>query len=135
VDKGYEIILMIDANKEVRARPGGLSMVISTTGLFDLMDARHNSPQYPNTYARGSKWIDYIFGTERVKQHCVSSGMLPFGYRYPSDHQAVFIRCDISSILSTEIHPLESCTSRLLISATPKEREKFLDELDLHYTA
>jgi hypothetical protein len=32
-----------------------------------------------------------------------------------------------------EIHPLESSATRLLTSATPKEREKFIIELDVHY--
>jgi hypothetical protein len=108
VDKGYEIILMINANEEVGLLPGGLSNIIASAGLFDLLDTRHNSPHYPNTYARGTRRIDFIFGTEQVRQCCVSSGILPFGYGYPSDHRAIFIRCDLSRLLSTEIHPLES---------------------------
>jgi hypothetical protein len=130
---GYEIILMINANEEVGLLPGGISNVISTAGLYDLIDTRHNATKYPNTYARGSKRIDYIFGTERIQQYCVSSGILPFGYGYPSDHRAIFIRCDLARILSMEIHPLESSATRLLTSATPKEREKFIIELDVHY--
>jgi hypothetical protein len=133
VEKGYEINLMIDANEEVGSPPGGLSSVIALAKLFDLLNARHNALQYPNTFARGTKCINFIFGTERVKQYCVSSSILPFGYGYPSDHRAIFIRCDISRLLSTEIHPLESSLTRLLISATPKERKKFIIELDLHY--
>jgi hypothetical protein len=133
--KGYEIILMIDANEEVGLRPGGLNSVISSVGLCDLLDDRHKATSYPNTYARGTKRIDYIFGTERIRQHCVSSGILPFGYGYPSDHRAIFIRCNIEKVLCTEIHPLESQATRLIMDATPKEREKFITELDWHYTA
>jgi hypothetical protein len=70
-----------------------------------------------------------------VKQYCVSSGILPFGYGYPSDHRAIFIRLDLSKVLSTEVHPSESPAARLLVSATPKEREKFIWELDAHYTS
>jgi hypothetical protein len=106
--KGYEIILMIDANEEVGLRPGGFISVISTAGLFDLLDDRHKATSYSNTYARGTKRIDYIFGTECIRQHCVSSGILPFGYGYPSNHRAIFIRCNIARVLCTEIHPLES---------------------------
>jgi hypothetical protein len=133
VENGYEIILMINANEEVGLIPGGISNVISTAGLFDLIDTRHNATKCPNTYARGSKRIDYIFGTERIQQYCVSSGILPFGYGYPSDHRAIFIRCDLAQILSTEIHPMEYSATRLLTSATPKERENFIIELDVHY--
>jgi hypothetical protein len=135
IDNGYEILLMIDANEEVGLRAGGLSSIISSAGLFDLLDDRHKVPRYPNTYARGTKRIDYIFGTECIRQHCVSSGILPFGYGYPSDHRPIFVRCNIEKVLCTEIHPLESLTTRLIMDATPKEREKFITELDWHYTA
>jgi hypothetical protein len=133
--KKYDILLLIDANEEVGTQPGGMSTVISAAGLSDLIDSRHHADKYPNTFARGTKRIDYIFGTERVKQHCVSSGILPFGYGYPSDHRAIFIRLDLSKVLSTEVHPSESSAARLLVSATPKEREKFIWELDAHYTS
>jgi hypothetical protein len=135
VEKGYEILLMIDANEEVGLEPGGISAVISAAGLYDLLDILHIASQYPNTYARGSKRIDYIFGSAGIRQHCASSGILPFGYGYPSDHRAIFVRVDISKILSTTVHPLESTASRSIISATPREREKFLIELDIHYQA
>jgi hypothetical protein len=124
---------MIDTNEEIGTNPGGLSSVIASAGLHDLVDARHNALQYPNTFARGTKRIDYIFGTEHVRQHCMSSGILPFYYGYPSDHRAVFIKCDISKILTTEVHPIELAATQLLISATLKERVKFIEELDIHY--
>jgi hypothetical protein len=126
---------MIDANEEVGLRPGGLNSVIASAGLFDLLDARHNAPKYPNTFVRGTKRIDYIFGTELIRQHCLSSGILPFGYGYSSDHRAIFVRYDIAKILNTEIHPLKSPATRLIMDATPRESEKFIEELDLHYSS
>jgi hypothetical protein len=36
--KGYEIILMIDANEEVGTQPDRFSSVISLAGLLDLVD-------------------------------------------------------------------------------------------------
>jgi hypothetical protein len=133
VNKGFDILLMINANEDIGSQPGGLSNTISSAGLFDLVDARHNAGSYPNTYARGTKRIDYIFGTERVRKHCISSGILPFGYRYSSDHRAIFIRLKVGKVLSMTIHPSESSTTRLLMSATPNERVKFIIELDIHY--
>jgi hypothetical protein len=81
------------------------------------------------------KRIDYIFGTKRVMENCKSCGMLPFCYGYPSDHRAVFIRINLKNILSSEIHAAETIATRLIHSATPKERTKFLQELDDHYEA
>jgi hypothetical protein len=45
-EKGYEILLMIDANEEVGLRPGGLNSVIASAGLFDLLESRHSAQKY-----------------------------------------------------------------------------------------
>jgi hypothetical protein len=84
--KGYEILLMIDANKDIGTRPGGMSQVIYQAGLLDLLASKHQADKMPNTYARGSRRIDYLFGTGKVIKHCSTCGILPFGYGYPSDH-------------------------------------------------
>jgi hypothetical protein len=131
--QGYDILLMIDANEDVGSNPGSMSLVIASAGLFDLIQARHQTERYPNTFARGTKRINFIYGTENVKQHCVASGILPFGYGYPSDHRAIFAHINISKNLATEVHPSETLASRGLTAATPKERERFMEELDLHY--
>jgi hypothetical protein len=119
--KNYEIILLLDANKEIGKTPGGLGQVIAKNGLFDIIANQHAAETYPNTYIRGTQRIDYIFGMEQVLKHCKTSGMLPFCYGYPSDHRAIFIRIDLPSILSSEIHAAESNATRLMYSATPKE--------------
>jgi hypothetical protein len=89
-----EIILLIDANKEIGTKPGGISSTIAQNGLFDLIANQHNTEESPNTYISGMKCIDYIFGTEKVRKHCMSSGILPFHYGYPSDHRAIYVRVD-----------------------------------------
>jgi hypothetical protein len=77
---------MIDTNEEIGYKPGGINLVISKSGLYDIIATQHNADKYPNTYARGTRRIDCIFGTEGILQHCKSSGILPFGFGYPSDH-------------------------------------------------
>jgi hypothetical protein len=119
--KGYKIILLLDANEEIGNNPGGLGQVIAKNGLFDILSNQHVAESYPNTYIQGTQRIDYIFGTERVLKNCKSSGMLPFCYGYPSDHRAIFIRINLPSILSSEIHAAETTATCLMYSATPKE--------------
>jgi hypothetical protein len=102
---------MINANENVGSNPGGISSVIASAGLFIRVESRHQTERYPNTFARGTKCIDFIYGTENVKQHCVASGILPFGYGYPSNHRVIFARIDVSKILATEVHPAESHSS------------------------
>jgi hypothetical protein len=131
--KGYEILLMIDANEDIGNKPGGMGQVIHKAGLLDLISCKHDAEKMPNTYARGSKRLDYLFGTEKVLEHCSTCGILPFGFGYPSDHRAVFARINLSKILQSKMSPAESNAQRLLISATPNERKMFLNELHTHY--
>jgi hypothetical protein len=102
-EEGHKIILLIDANEEVGAKPGGLNQAITTAGLINLISSKHDAQDFPNTYARGMKRINYIFGSENVRNHCKMSGILPFGFGYPSDHQAIFTRINFSSLLQTEV--------------------------------
>jgi hypothetical protein len=90
-ERKYEIILMINANEEVGATPGGIGQIMADNGMYDILAMQHDSEKYPNTYIQGSQRIDYIFGSKRVLQYCKSSGMLPYCYRYPSDHRAIVI--------------------------------------------
>jgi hypothetical protein len=109
--KDYEIILMINANEEIGASPGGLGQILAKNGLYDIIANQHDAEEYSNTYIRGSKRIDYIFGTKSILQHCQSSGLLPFCYGYPSNHRAVFIRINMSALMSSQIHATESTAS------------------------
>jgi hypothetical protein len=110
--QNMEIILMIDENEEIGNKPGGFGQILAQNGLFDILANQHIAEKYPPTYARGSKRIDYIFATESIQTNCKSSGILPMHHGYPSDLRAVFIRIDLQKILSTEIHPLESISTR-----------------------
>jgi hypothetical protein len=120
---GYEIILMIDANEHIGDKAGGIGSLVSKFKLMDLLALRHPHQRIPNTYARGSRRIDYIFGTTKVQQHCSAAGMLPFGTGYVSDHRAVFIQVNIGKILQSNVTAAESTYARKLRNATPKERQ------------
>jgi exonuclease III len=134
IAKGTEIILMLDANETIGEKPGGLARVLGKIGLTDLLQHHHpnNGDQY--TYARGSKQIDYILGTAKVRSHCTRAGLLPFGTGYHSDHRAVFIVVNITAILKTLVNSIDTITARKLIQASPKERKMFLKEADKHFS-
>jgi hypothetical protein len=131
---GHEIILMIDANEHMGEKAGGTGSLVSKFQLMDLIALRHPEQQIPNTYARGPRRIDFIFGTPRVQQHCCKAGILPFGTGYVSDHRASFIRIHIKQILQTTVSASESTYARKLQNAAPKERQRFLEETFNHYS-
>jgi hypothetical protein len=131
---GYEIILMIDANKHIGDKAGGIGSLVTKFQLMDLLALRHPHQKIPNMYTRGSRRINYIFGTTKLQQNCSGAGMLPFGAGYVSDHRALFIRIDMEQILQSSVTPAESSYARKLCNATPKECQKFLEETHIHYT-
>jgi hypothetical protein len=58
-----DIILMMDANEPLGDRPSGLGQLVGKHDLIDL--SKDILPDEGiSTYARGSKKIDFIFGTQ-----------------------------------------------------------------------
>jgi hypothetical protein len=133
ISTGMEIILMLDANEPLGERPGGLSNLVGRHSLIDLSQKLIQNTDKVSTYARGSKKIDFILGTQRVAKHCSSAGIVPFGYGYPSDHRALFIRVNIREILNATVSSIESRHARKLQNATPKERQMFIEYVHQHY--
>jgi exonuclease III len=131
--KKYNIILMMDANEHVGEKPGGLTSVIGKAELTDLTLFCHPNSEPPNTHARGTKKIDYIFGSIQVKENCTRAGILPYGVGYESDHRALFVNIDIEKILQSKLNSIDSVTARKLQQATPKERQIFLETAHYHF--
>jgi hypothetical protein len=128
--EGNEVLMMIDANEHIGDKPGGLTTLFEKMEMTDLLRHRHPNKIEPNTHARGSKRIDYIFGTAKIRDNCKKAGILQFGTGYQSDHRALFVSIDIANILSAKVNAIDSITAWKLQQATPKEKEKFIQETD-----
>jgi hypothetical protein len=130
---GYEIILLVDANEVVGKNPGGISSILGKTGLYDILQYKHSHEEDINTHVRGTKQINYIFGTDLIRNHCHSAGILPFGISYQSDHKALFVEINLEGLMKTKITLIETVMARNLMQATPKERTTFLERADIHF--
>jgi hypothetical protein len=108
---------MIDANKNIGEKPGGLTTIFSRLELTNLVRCNRPNKKEPNTHVQGSSRIDYIFGSKNIRKHCKRAGILPFGIGYSSNHHAIFAEIDIESILSTTVQPVNSITARKLHQA------------------
>jgi hypothetical protein len=126
--QGSEVLIMIDANEHIGEKPGGLTTLFGKMEMTDLIRHRYPKADEPNTHVRGSKRIDYIFGTNKIRDNCVTAGILPFGTGYQSDHRAIFASINIGKILSASVQAIDSITTRKLQQATPKERVVFIQE-------
>jgi hypothetical protein len=130
---GYEIILLIDANEVMGKNPGGISRILGKTGLYDILQYKHPHEEDINTHVRGTKQIDYIFGTDLIPNHCHSAGILPFRISYQSDHKALFVEINLEGLMKTKITWIDRVMARNLMQATRKERTTFLERADIHF--
>jgi hypothetical protein len=131
--EGAELILMLDANKPLGDRPGGLGNLVGRHSLINLSKTILHANENVTTYARGSKKIDFIFGTRRVEKFCEGAGLVPFGFGYPSNHRALFIQINIGKILNANVSAIESRHAWKLQNVTPKDWLKFLETVFNHY--
>jgi hypothetical protein len=125
IKNGCKIILMMDMNENLGERPEGIGSLIRQHALIDMITLKHLGKSPPNTYTRGSNWIYYIFGTGKVVENCSEAGIIPFGYGYPSDHRAVFIRIKMETLLNSTISPMESRSAQKLQHATPNGKNSW----------
>ena len=99
-NKKYEIILMIDANSSL-THPQ-LQNIINHSQLYDLLGATHGIDS-PNTYIRGNKTIDFLFGTKGVKHSMTQCGMLSFNDGVLSDHRALWMDLKHTNLIHSEL--------------------------------
>ena len=120
IRKGERIILMIDANEDVRDGP--LSKRLRELGLISPIQTKFGSLNMPPTYHRGSVPIDAIFVSPSV---CVDkTGMLEFG-NGPGDHRAIFIDVHQQYIIGEDPYKIHRQQARRLISTNPMVVDRF----------
>jgi hypothetical protein len=83
-----EIVLCLDANADLLDKE--FQDLIRKTELIDLMATRLGA-DLPETYVRGKKTIDHIFGSPRVEGAIECAGYFAFNDGIMSDHRGIFI--------------------------------------------
>ena len=80
--------MCLDANADLLDKE--FQDLIRKTELIDLMATRLGA-DLPETYVRGKKTIDHIFGSPRVEGAIEGAGYLAFNDGIMSDHRGIFI--------------------------------------------
>jgi hypothetical protein len=124
---GDEVILMMDAN-ETLGDNKYLPRFLSQTNMSSLIQGIH---QAPPTYNRGTKCIDFIFGSNRLTQHVTQSGYLSFyeGGWPLADHRAAFIDINQIAVFGATTATIYKPPVRRLTSKSSKGILKFLTGL------
>jgi hypothetical protein len=77
----------------------GLAHLVTECGLVDFHAINHGTTEEPNTYSRGSKRVDYVFGSPRVVPFIDLCGIDPFHLIIYSDHRELFLDVDFQGLL------------------------------------
>jgi hypothetical protein len=123
-------IILIDANEGLFSNKSKISLFLSQTNLTSLIQ---HPQHYPPTHIRGTRCIDYIFGTPSLLQHIVQSGITPF-YEAPwihTDHRGLFIELQELGLFGATTHSLIPPPEKRITSRSRKMIHKFIDELEI----
>jgi len=91
--KGHEVLLFLDSNDPTRKDGNTLNKDL---GMFDLHVHKHGTEDEPETYFRGSKRIDFVYGTAGVVKSLRKCGIGAYGELCASDHRFLFVDWDLS---------------------------------------
>eukprot|EP00978_Attheya_sp_CCMP212_P031848 scaffold121956_cov25-Attheya_sp.AAC.1 len=114
-------MLCMDANADL-LNPM-LQKLLTDNDLFDLVGTKLGS-DLPETYARGTKTIDHIFGTAILATAVKRVGYLAYNDRILSDHRGIFIDL-CRKILFGEQQPIDKRVSRKLITSNKKGAQQY----------
>jgi endonuclease/exonuclease/phosphatase family metal-dependent hydrolase len=124
---GTELILLGDFNETLGESFHGLDALINKYALLDLMPYHHGIDGEVETYARGSKRLDYAFGTQILAESIVRIGYTPYNFVITSDHHGLFIDFNAESFMGGDPSQLMSHALRGIKSSDPKKMQTIRD--------
>jgi hypothetical protein len=131
---GTEILLMGDFNETLGDSLQGLDSIINKYNLLDLLPYHHGMDGEVETYSRGTKRLDYAFGTQELAESIVRIGITPYNFVVASDHRGLFIDFDVDAFLGGDPSHLMSPALRGIKSNSPKQCRKYVEALTKYLT-
>jgi hypothetical protein len=132
--KGVEILLMGDFNETLGDSLQGLDAILNKYSLLDLLPYHHGMEGEVETHSRGSKRLDYVFGTQELAESIVRIGVTPYNFVIASDHRGLFIDFNIDAFLGGESSHLMSPALRGINSNSPKQCRKYVEAVTTYLT-
>ena len=124
--RGREILLVLDANKEVGKKSQGITALVQECSLYDILATSHPDQQTPVTFDRGSKTINYTLGSQRCKEAIPRAGVIPFYHRIQADHRAIYVDFDGERLFGGNQSSIVLAKHRTFTSNNPAEVAKYL---------
>ena len=120
----------MDANEAYTEYHSTLHSWLQQHSLIDIHAALHNLDTNISTYNRGSKRIDYIFGTENIIPYITHGGILSYHFMTSTDHRALYIDMELQKFLRSQPPPTNKLEHRLLQSKQPRGYRKYCKTLE-----
>jgi exonuclease III len=124
IEKGYEIILSGDLNKELGSDIHGFARISARHNLVEVIQHFHGTENEPPTYACGIRRLDYILCTPNLLSSVKRCGILPYSEIIHSDHRALYVNFDTTTLMGGDLASLSATPVRILRARDVKGREK-----------
>jgi len=123
----HEIILCMDANKNVDDPKADISRLFQETDLMDLHYHQYPGNQKLATQQQGSHAIDVIAGSPRVVEALVHAWICPFGYpaTIKGDHHLLGVDLNPDVLFGTAVTLPMQLTTHRVHSKHPQKVTKF----------
>jgi hypothetical protein len=120
ISQGHEVIVAGDFNDDLNDEKGKTRLFMKTLGLRELMIDRYGKG--PATHIRGTKTIDGIFATSRIR---ITQGYYLTFEQSPSDHRWIVVDIDEGGMIGTSRNDLCPPLLRKATSKIPSVKMSF----------
>ena len=120
MNNGDQLVLMIDANKDVQ--DGALSLRSKSMGLISVLQSKFGKAIMSPTFQRGSVLIDDISISPSIST--IRAGMLESG-NGPDDHRAIFVDVKQEALIGADLYKINRQPARRLLSTNPVVVDRF----------
>ena len=120
MNNGDQLVLMIDANKDVQ--DGALSLRSKSMGLISVLQSKFGKATMSRTFQRGSVLIDDISISPSIST--IRAGMLESG-NGPDDHRAIFVDVKQEALIGADLYKIHRQPARRLLSTNPVVVDRF----------
>ena len=127
-DQGCDVVLMLDAN-EARGAKSGVDQIMNECCLADAHAATTDRSPAPATHQRGSEKIDFILVSPRLVEAITSAVILPLQEGYLSDHRALLVDFDATTLFGGKTSFIARTASRRLTSTNPRAVKTYIERM------
>jgi hypothetical protein len=123
---GTAILILGDFNETLGESFHGIDALINKYTLLDLLPYHHGIDGEVETYARGSKRLDYAFGTQILAESIIRIGYTPYNFVITSDHRGLFMDFNADAFLGGDPSQLMSHTLHGIKSSDPQKCRQYV---------